>query len=212
MEKLLESGDAVDTRNRYLAHFLEFSRQAEEHFVTAQRPMWSRRFELEHDNLRSALGWAVESQPESALQMVGSLGIFWLSRSYMTEGCKWCQAALSRAEALSLVGPEIDHARTRAFSALAMLSINHGEHRTGQIAAREAVALARKIEDPLQLARALNFLGMSAAFSGDERLAFDSSMKAKPSAANLGTRMTSPRFCNLSPMQRSRSMDQKMKH
>ena len=174
MEKLLESGDAVDTRDRHLAHFLEFSRQAEEHFVTVQRPMWSKRFEAEHENIRSALGWAVENQPESALQMVGSLAIFWLSRSYMTEGCKWCQAALSRADALSIAGPEIDHARTRAFSALAMLSINHGEHRTGQVAAREAVALARKIEDPLQLARALNFLGMSAAFSGDERLAFDS--------------------------------------
>ncbi len=52
-----------------------------------QRLMWVNRLEVEHDNLRSALGWALESNPESALQMVGSLAGFWLSRSYMTEGC-----------------------------------------------------------------------------------------------------------------------------
>jgi hypothetical protein len=55
-----------------------------------------------------------------------------------------------------------------------MLSINRGDHRTGQRAAGQAVALARQLEDPLQLARALNFLGLSSAFLGDETLAFDS--------------------------------------
>jgi hypothetical protein len=55
-----------------------------------------------------------------------------------------------------------------------MLSINRGEHRAGQSAARTGVALARQLDDPLQLARALHFLGMSSAFLGDETLAFDS--------------------------------------
>jgi hypothetical protein len=55
-----------------------------------------------------------------------------------------------------------------------MLSINRGEHQTGQIAARKGVALARQVDDPLQLARALNFLGMASTFLGDVELAFDS--------------------------------------
>jgi hypothetical protein len=55
-----------------------------------------------------------------------------------------------------------------------MLSINHGDHQTGQTAARKSVALARQVDDPLQLARALHFLGMSSAFLGDVTLAFDS--------------------------------------
>ena len=94
MEKLLESGEAVDARNRHLAYFMEYSRRAEENFVTAQRLLWLNRLEVEHDNIRSALGWALESDPESALQMVCSLSVFWLSRSYLTEGCNWCQAAI----------------------------------------------------------------------------------------------------------------------
>jgi tetratricopeptide (TPR) repeat protein len=174
MEKLLDSGDAVPVRNRHLAHFMVYARRAEEKLSTPQRLMWVNRLELEHDNLRSALGWAVESNPEAALQMVSSLGTFWLSRRYLTEGCKWCQAAISRAEARSLVGPDMDQRRARAHSALAMLSINRGEHHAGQIAAREAVALARRVDDPLQLARALHFLGMSSAFLGEVTLAFDS--------------------------------------
>jgi tetratricopeptide (TPR) repeat protein len=186
LEKLLESGDVVNARNRHLAHFLEVSRRAEEKFGTAQRRMWVNRLEVEHDNLRSALGWALESDPESALQMVCSLAIFWRSRSYMTEGCKWCQAALARAEALSLTGHNIDPTRAQAYSALAMLSINRGEHHTGQTAARQAVALARQVEEPLLLARALHNLGMSSTFLGDETLAFDSLRESEALCRKFG--------------------------
>ena len=174
LEKLLETSESAETRDRHLAYFMEYAKNAEEHFVTEQRPLWVNRFEMDHDNFRSALGWALESAPQSALQMVSSLSAFWLSRSYMTEGCSWCQVAISRAEALSLTGPTMDSARAQAYSALAMLSINHGEHQKGQAAARKGVALERKLDHPLQLARALHFLGMSSAFSGDVTEAFQS--------------------------------------
>lgn len=186
MEKLLESGDAVNARNRHLTHFMEYSRRAEENFGTAQRLLWVNRLEMEHDNLRSALGWALESNPESALQMVCSLAVFWLSRSYMSEGCSWCQAAISRAEALSLTGPNMDQTRARAYSALAMLSITRGDHQTGQLAARQAVALAHQLDDPLQLARALDALGISYAFLGDETLAFESLRESEAICRKFG--------------------------
>jgi len=169
----LESGDGANARHRHLAHFMEVSRRAEEKFGSAQRLIWVNRLELEHDNIRSALGWALECNPESALQMVCSLAAFWLSRSYMTEGCNWCQAAISRAEALSLADPTMDSRRAQAYSALAMLSINHGDHHTGQTAAKKGVALARQLNNPLHLARTLHFLGMSSVFLGDVTLAFE---------------------------------------
>ena len=174
MEKLLETGEAMNARDRHLAYFREVSRQAEEKFGTEQRPMWVNRLEMEHDNLRSALGWALESDPGSALKMVYSLAVFWLSRSYMTEGCNWCQAALSRAEALPAPAPNMDQMRAQVYTALAMLSMNRGDHYTGQSAARQALALAQQLDDSLLLARALHFLGMSSAFLGDTTLAFDS--------------------------------------
>jgi predicted ATPase/class 3 adenylate cyclase len=176
MEKLLETGDAVRARDRHLAYFSDYARRAEEHFNTSQRSLWLNRLEMEQDNIRSALGWGLESNPGSALQMVCLLAIFWLSRSYLTEGSNWCQAVISRAEMLppAPAGANLDPIRAQAYTALAMLSINRGDHQTGQGAARQAVALARQLEDPLQLTRALNFLGLSSAFLGDESLAFDS--------------------------------------
>jgi predicted ATPase len=174
MEKLLESGEAVNARDRHQAHFMKYIRRAQEHFGTAQRLLWLNRLEAEHDNLRSALGWALESHPESALQMVCLLYIFWRSHSYLTEGCNWCQAAISRVEALSLAGPNIDQRRAEAYLYLAMLSVNRGEHHTAQIAAKQGVALARGLDDKLTLVRTLNSLGFSSAFLGDVTLAFDS--------------------------------------
>jgi predicted ATPase/class 3 adenylate cyclase len=190
MEKLSETGEAANARDRHLAYFLEMSRAAEEKFRTSQRLLWVNRLELEHDNLRSALGWALESDPESALQMACSLAGFWLSRRYMTEGCNWCQAAISRVEALSAADPNMEArlqaTRARAYRALAMLSINHGEHQTGRIAASKSVALARQLDQPLQLARALNLLGMSATFSGDVTLAFDSMYESEALCRKFG--------------------------
>jgi tetratricopeptide (TPR) repeat protein len=188
MEKLLQSGESVKARDHHLAYFIDYARRAEEHYGTMQRSLWLTRLEVEHDNIRSALGWGLESDPEAALRMVCLLPIFWLSRSYLTEGSNWCQAAISRAEALPAGDPNLDRLRAQAYTALAMLSINRGDHRTAQSASQKAVALARQLDDPLQLARALNFLGLSAAFLGDETLAFDSLHESEALCRKFGSK------------------------
>jgi len=182
----LESGDSMQVRDRHLAHFMEYTRRAEGHFRTVQRSLWLDRLELEHDNIRSALAWAVENAPESALRMVSLLSIFWLSRGYLTEGAKWCQAALSRAEALPKDGLNLYSMRAQAYTALAMLSVNRGEHHTAQLAAKQGVALARQLDDQLTLVHALNFLGFSSTFLGDITLAFDALHESEDISRKLG--------------------------
>jgi len=188
MEKLLESGAAVNARNRHLAHFMEYSRRAEENFGTPQRLLWLNRLDLEHDNLRSALGWALESDPETALQMVRLLSLFWMSHNYLTEGCNWCQAAITRAEGSSLERDKIDQTRAQAYTVLAVLSVNRGDHQTGQVAAKQGAALARQLDDQYTLVNALSFLGFSSAFLGDVTLAFDSLHESEDICRKLGYR------------------------
>jgi predicted ATPase len=188
MEKLLESGEAVGARNHHLAYFLEYAKTAEEKLVSGQRLPWLNLLEIEHDNIRSALGWALENDPESALQMVCSLSLFWLSHNYLTEGCNWCQAAITRAEESSLDRNKIDQTRARAYAVLAVLSVNRGEHHTGQIAAKQSVALARGLDDKSILVHALTFVGFSSAFLGDVALAFDSLHEAEDICRKLGYR------------------------
>jgi hypothetical protein len=55
--------------------------------------------ETEHDNLRTALAWALESgKSESALRLAGSLAYFWDLRGYWSEGGKWLDDALALSE------------------------------------------------------------------------------------------------------------------
>ena len=190
MEKLLESGGAVDARDHHLAHFLDLSRRAYEGFVTPGRPLWLKRLEVEHDNLRSALSWGLANKPESALQMVGWLMMFWKSHSYLSEGCNWCQAAISHVEELSITNnPDLDRTRARAYLALAELSVNRGEHHTGQMAAKQSVALARGLDDKLLLVGALTFLAFSSGFLGDATMAFDCLHESEELCRRFGFRV-----------------------
>jgi len=120
--------------------------------------------------------------------MVCLLSAFWMSHNYLTEGCNWCQAAITRAQALSLVGPNIDQTCARAYVVLAVLSVNRGDHQTGQIAAKQSVALARGLDDKSILVHALTFVGFSSAFLGDVALAFDSLHEAEDICRKLGYR------------------------
>lgn len=188
MEKLLESGDAVGVRDRHLAHFMELSRRAEGHFKTPQRLAWMNRLESEHDNIRAALGWALDSEPESALEMACLLSTFWMSNNHLTEGCNWCQAAITRAEELLMDRDKIAPTLARAYVVLAILSVNRGEHSTGLIAAKQSVDLARELDDKSILVHALGFVGFSSAFLGDVELAFAALHEAEDICRKMGYR------------------------
>ena len=185
LEKLLEADEQAGARNQHLEYFSEYARRAEANRLTPEWLTWLNRLETEHDNLRSALGWALESWPEAALQIVYLLSNLWLTRGLMTEGCDWCRAALARAGTLTR-SANTDIWLARAYLALAMLCMHHGEHLAGQAAARQSVALARQLDDPIGLVRALDVLGLASAFAGDAALAFDSLHESESICRKLG--------------------------
>ena len=57
---------------------------------------WLDRMEIEHDNIRSALRWALIAAPEIALDLAGTMWRFWLLRGYATEGLDWIERASVR--------------------------------------------------------------------------------------------------------------------
>lgn len=60
-------------------------------------PVWWERIEDEHDNLRAALRWALETgEAETALRLVAALWQFWLARGYLREGRRWLDEALAQ--------------------------------------------------------------------------------------------------------------------
>ncbi len=98
-DKLLEAGESEPVRDRHLEFFLRFAEAAEPKLRGAEQLAWMDGVETEHDNLRTALAWSLESgRSDLALQLAGALGYFWVLRGYLSESLRWLEDALALAE------------------------------------------------------------------------------------------------------------------
>ena len=117
--------------------------------------------EIEIDNLRAAFGWSREnSDVELALALASSLQPLWLARGRIREGLAWFDTALADLDAQH---PEVAAAvRARALADRALLAIWVGAADSLD-QAQQALAIAREVDDPALLARALTACGYIAA-------------------------------------------------
>jgi predicted ATPase/class 3 adenylate cyclase len=119
MEKLLESGEAVNVRDRHLDYFLqrmEPSLQRDQRIFGAlpDDTEWLDRMEREHDNLRAALQWAASNDLDKALKLIYIVGNFWVGRDYNVEARRWCQTVLERGDLL----PDREGERAKVYGIL----------------------------------------------------------------------------------------------
>ena len=96
VERLAERGDLGPTRERITRHYLELARAAEEGLRTAAQRQWKRTLDLEADNLRAVLSWAVEEQASADLTTVvrGLMLWFWFHGN-LDEGREWAERGLA---------------------------------------------------------------------------------------------------------------------
>jgi DNA-binding CsgD family transcriptional regulator len=121
--------------------------------------------ETEIDNLRAAFEWSREnSDVELALTLASSLQPLWQARGRPREGRAWFDAVLTREVAQDAgVAAAV---RTRALADIAVLYLFCGAA-DSMDRAQQALALARDIEDPAVLARALTACGLTAAYNAE---------------------------------------------
>src|SRR5439155_819761 len=110
--------------------------------------------EAEHANLRAALGWSLtRGQPEQGLRLAAMLGLFWLVRSYLSEGRAWLDQALA-------ANPDAcPSLRAKALWALGCLAGWADDYALGVRAGNESLALYRDLGDIQGIARALQLVG-----------------------------------------------------
>ena len=145
-EKLEASGEAEDVRRRHALFFLRLAEEAEPAMLGPQQDAWMGRLEMEHDNLRAALGWLrQEGALERDLRLAGALGRFWWFRGYFTEGRAWLQELLELTEASGRTA-----VRAKALHAQGVLI-----HRSADYAAGDQELARSRLEESIEIYREL---------------------------------------------------------
>jgi ATP/maltotriose-dependent transcriptional regulator MalT len=153
-ERLEESGEAETFRRRHAEFFLTLAEEAEQGMWQSEQGGSLDRLEAEHDNMRSALSWSLEREPETALRLAGALSRFWEIRSHYLEGSRWIEAALRRSDHAA------GSARAKALSEAGTFAWHRGEYEQAKVFHGEALDLYRELGDEGNAAFALMCLGV----------------------------------------------------
>jgi tetratricopeptide (TPR) repeat protein len=153
-ERLAQSGESAMLRRRHLEYYLGLAAESDAALKSADQGAWLARLEAEHDNLRSALSWAIDqSIAPAAQQMAGELFRFWWLRGHLAEGRRWLRSALS------LPGGAAED-RARALNAEANLAWAQVDYEQAKALHRQALTLRQELGDQAGIAGTYNNLGM----------------------------------------------------
>ena len=154
MQKLAETDESSETRNRHLRTFLKI---AEESKLTGANQIEDlAKLETEHENVLAALDWC-DSSPEGAeagLRLVAALGRFWYMHGHFASGRRMISHALSRSGA-QVRTPR----RAEALVAAALLARVQGDLKAAEEFLLEAQEVYRKLNDDRGVSTVLNSLG-----------------------------------------------------
>ena len=165
-ERLEAAGEAVPFRERHSAAVLRLASRIQAGNPGPDEIASLDRLELEHDNLRAALRWALSrGGGVAALRCSAALFRFWERRGHFQEGCAWVEEALAAAPDASPVE------RSWALNSLAFLYWRGGDVRRARPIAQEALEVSRVGGEARDVAQALLNLGMIAFFDDQPQLA-----------------------------------------
>ncbi len=181
LERLSTSGEGEETRRRHLEHFVVFAEQAEPELIGADQIEWLDRVDHEHDNLRAALAYALETaDSSSALRLVVGVRRFWHIHGYLAEGRQVLESAL----AITPVAPSED--RANALNMIGILAGEQGDFDAARVKFQAALADARAVGATRSISSALVNLGNMAFYGGDLDAARDLYKESIEHFASLG--------------------------
>lgn len=161
-EKLLETGEGEAVRDRHLAYFVAQAERAEPELAGPDQVAWLIRLELDLDNTRAALEWALERDVDAGVRLAAALGRFWDAHGHCREGADWLAQLLQRPA-------DAAHPRVRAM-ALAVrsaLRVTLGEFDESRSDAEAALEMFRAEGDQRGEALCQLVLGQGLFMQGD---------------------------------------------
>jgi predicted ATPase/DNA-binding SARP family transcriptional activator len=163
LERLSDSDEHDELRARHLVYFVDLAEEAEPGLARGDDQItWFARLEDEHDNLRAALAFALDTRDaSSALRLAVGIRRFWQIHGYLAEGRQALESALAVAP------DEPSEVRADALNMIGILAAEQGEFDGSEASFKAALADARAVESTRVIASALANLGNLAFFSGD---------------------------------------------
>lgn len=155
LELLEVSSEADEIRRRHLEYFLALGEKAEPQLLDLQGGEWLKRLEEDHENLRTALEWALERNPAQAAQLAAALRNFWAIRCHFTEGSKRILAVLERSS--QQIPTRV---RFKLFNGLGSFTRMQGDYATAQKAYEQGLAEGTAANDLPQIAHSSRGLGL----------------------------------------------------
>jgi len=165
--RLQESGEAEadQTRRRHADYCLALAQQADAALDTPEQRLWFERLEAEHDNLRAAARWSLDSgQAVLAVSLCGALSQFWHTRGYVHEGRRWLGEALALARRQDGM-PKA--ALAKALAGAGVLAWVQLDSEQAKAFLAEALALQEELGDKRGMTGTLYYLGTTARIDGD---------------------------------------------
>jgi predicted ATPase/class 3 adenylate cyclase len=165
-ERLEAIGGAEETRRLHAEYFLGLAEEGAPELRGSEEAKWIERLETEHDNMRAALFWTLQSEEtELGLRFAGALWQFWDMRGHYSEGRRWLEEALARDGG----APET---RARVLEGVGWLADVQGDIDRAVAAAEEGLKLSAQTKtQTITRASFLRILGSAAYVRGDHRQA-----------------------------------------
>ncbi len=144
-EQLEKNGDAGSVQHSHSDLYLALAEEAEPHLFSGQSIDWLEKLETENDNIRAALQWQLDNEPESAARTAAALGQFWINRSHLAEARRWLEAALKKGSS----GPAT--VRFKLLNTFSLVARHQGDYEATRRASEESLAASRAANDLPQI-------------------------------------------------------------
>jgi WD40 repeat protein/predicted ATPase/transcriptional regulator with XRE-family HTH domain len=166
LQQLERAGEAAAMWDRHLNWCAALAERAAPALQGPEQAIWLARLRREHDNLRSALQWALDRGLSTlGLRVAGGLGKFWLRGGHQGEGRRWLEALL--ALAADAEDNTALAARATALEGAAWLADDRHDFAQASALFDQAGALRRGLGEEGRPAGALITEGLEARASGD---------------------------------------------
>jgi predicted ATPase/DNA-binding CsgD family transcriptional regulator len=159
LDQLSECGEEEQTRWSYVAAYVTLTERIQIELFGAEPAGWLDLLEREHDNIRAAIGWALDHDGiESALRICTAIWLFWKQRGHLRDAVLWLRRGIEKSEG------EVTIQRANTF-----LLLGHSEVDLARSADYygHSLELYRQLGDLRSSGGALSSLGMAAFLSGD---------------------------------------------